>query len=149
MSRKLIMLAAILLGSMAFARDDVPANLVGLAALVGPNSTMHTKALPNDGLYHEPYLQWSGTANADVQYVGQTLIHKGDIIRGLWGGRRASSGQSGHLVVKLIDVNGQKANANSYKDSGVSGQDTWVSAGSVIPFITCNAGVTCPWRIIP
>jgi hypothetical protein len=151
MSRKLTLLAALLLGSMAFASTDIPAGATfRTKVLVGPNSTMHTKALPNDGVEHPAYLQWSGTADADVSYGMKTIIKKGDIVQGLWGGRRANSTLPGYLVVTLTKINGQDVSASDWKDNMIRGQDSWVSAGTVVEFITCSgAGVRCPGLQIP
>lgn len=151
MYRKLTMLAAILLGSTAFASADIPAGATfRTRILVGPNSTMHTKALPNDGLLHDAYLQWSGTADADVTFAMKTIIKKGDIVQGLWGGRRATATLPGQLMVTVTKVNGQDVSALDWKLSKVKGQDTWVSAGTVVEFITCaGSGVLCPALTIP
>src|SRR5437016_2089970 len=105
MSRKLILLAAILLGSAAFVW---PPNFAGrVMATTGPNSVMHSKALPNDGKLHQPYLPWVAIADSDVVYSGQNLLKKGDVLRGMWGGERASATQPGRLMVTLTSINGQ------------------------------------------
>lgn len=146
MSRRLAVLAAMLVAITAFAWANIPVG-VGVEVLTGPNSVMHTKALPNDSASHDPYLGWSGTVDSDVIRAGQTVIKKGWLVKGRWGGQRASSRFPGHLLVQLDTVNGEPVNGHAWKDSGVRGQDTWVAAGSVIPFYTCNPG-PCMWMVI-
>ena len=151
MSRKLTMLAAILLGVTAFVWADIQAGL-RVVAMTGPNSVMHSKALPNDGAIHQPYLPWSGTADSAVVYAGQTVIKKGDVLGGMWGGRRGSSTQPGQLLVTLTSINGENAAAHFHQEARGNGQDTWVAAGADVPFVTCTSlSVPCLWtaRIFP
>src|SRR5207244_1077390 len=75
----------------------------------------------------------------DVVSAGQTVIKKGDALGGMWGGRRASSTNLGELLVTLTSVNGQNVVAGRYSQVGSGvGQDTWVSAGALISFMTCG-----------
>src|SRR5207244_8194572 len=107
MPRTLTILAAALLCSAAFVFvPTVPGGLT-VPVMVGPNSVMHSKALPNDNTIHNPYLPWTGTANADVVSAGQTVIKKGDVLGGMWGGRRATSTDRGELAGTLTTGNGQ------------------------------------------
>lgn len=147
MFRKLTILAAIMLGTAAFMRANYPS--VRAVVMTGPNSVMHSKALPNDGKTYKPYLQWSGTAADSAVFSDTLLIKKGYAISGLWGGRRATSTMPGHLDVELTSINGVAVGGYSWKDSGVRGQDSWVAAGSVIQFITCTPGSRCPSLRIP
>jgi hypothetical protein len=140
MPRTLTILAAALLCSAAFVFvPTVPGGLT-VPVMVGPNSVMHSKALPNDNTIHNPYLPWTGTANVDVLSAGQTVIKKGDALGGMWGGRRASSTNLGELIITLTSVNGQNVVAGRHSQVGSgAGQDTWVAAGAVISFMTCTA----------
>ena len=52
-------------------------------------------------------------------------------------------------MVTLTSINGQNVSSTSNKWGRVNGQDVWVAAGMVIPFITCAPGVTCPMAFIP
>src|SRR5437870_9517015 len=118
MPRKLTIFAAVLLCSTAFMfAANVPPGL-SVPVMVGPNSVMHSKALPNDNTIHPPYLPWTGTANADVASAGQNVIKKGDALGGMWGGRRASSTNLGELLVTLTSVNGQNVVAGRYSQVG-------------------------------
>jgi hypothetical protein len=144
MSRKLAVLAAMLVGITAFAWANIPGGLSG-NVVTGPNSVMHTKALTVYPGTLDPYLPWTGTADADVSNNGVVIIKKGDVLSGFWGGRRATATRPGHLDVTLTKVNGVAGiYARDFKDSKVNGQDTWVAAGTTIPFLTCNPGPVCP-----
>src|SRR2546422_846245 len=99
MLRKLTIFAAVLLCSTAFMfAANVPPGL-SVPVMVGPNSVMHSKALPNDNTMHPPNLPWTGTADADVIYAGQKVIKKGDALGGMWGGWRATATHQGELII--------------------------------------------------
>src|ERR1043166_466455 len=138
-SKSTSLAAALLCGTALMSAPTVPAGLT-VAVMVGPNSVMHSKALPNDNAVHAPYLPWTGTANADVTSAGQTFIKKGDALGGMWGGRRATSTERGELAITLTTVNGQNVVAGRHGQVGTGGaQDTWVSAGALISFTTCES----------